>query len=218
MGSDQCRLVLGYRSVAGHGLHNNKDTEVKFSDFTNAGAEIVTSNIKFAMDIYNTLYWKLVYYIIIVHIVVFICWISDIYFGNTIIFIVILIFIPVSLTFLINREFVAVYLISSILRINESEFSGFRELFFRLVNGFLYLISSITYASIWPLLLLTYLDFANSPSAFWTIVACVMMICTSELAFDINKRRVFSFVATATPGKLFLQFTLTLTKLAHSAI
>ena len=185
-------------------------------EFAKLGFEALRLGATSAINLYTKLHRLMTIYLAIVSVVVLLGWVIEIFFGDAIIYLLIVIFIPFSLIFLVRKETVIAFITLRVLHLSNQEIVGFVPLAKRMLVEFCNIISSITYAAVWSLILLTYLDFSNNPSSFPTVVAGVMMICTSEVYFDVNNKRVFRAVAVATPQKLFLQFCMATAKLAYA--
>lgn len=100
---------------------------------------------------------------------------------------------------------------------NQTGLAGIRKA----VEGYLLLVSSVIYAAVWPLILLTWVSFEPNPKGFWVIfIGLILIILTGQVfgsSDDIISKwtkKLRNYILIAGPMKLLHQFLFGLLKVA----
>lgn len=188
-------------------------TDESSTSFVGYADKLIVAGVRGAIEVCTRLYWYMCSYIAFSILIIIISWLFNIYGLHYIIYLFILLQIPTSLIFLTRKPVLDFVIRISVLGIAIKEPISINRWIIELAERYCYLISSITYAAVWPLLLLTYIDFSTNPSGYFQILAAIVAIIVAEVATKSEKKRLLNFIVAASPKKLFMQFSLTVTKM-----
>jgi hypothetical protein len=156
----------------------------------------------------------IIQYLVLVFTLIFVAWCINIFVSRQAVLWVLLLAIPTLLFFLARKELLISILIGRLLLVPADPSASWWQAAVRHAKAVADILSSITFASIWPILILTYLDFSSSPTNFWQVFAALIMLCSLDAYTHGSSGKVLKFFVYATPSKLATQLMMTATKLA----
>lgn len=185
-----------------------------FFEFLELGFTYVKGAISEAIEAYDRLRMRLFLYALAALGVTFLCWLINIYGEKQLIHIVIIAGIVASFYFLLlARNSVPLIAGVAIWVLGKQNLTPDKSWWGQLISTFFLLVSSITYIAIWPLLLLTWIDFSNRPSGFWQIYALCITLGLTDLQFS-KEKRFAKYFFVAKPERLIHQLSVSALRLS----
>jgi hypothetical protein len=132
-----------------------------YSDLIEAGLAAAKDSAGLAFHAYRRLYRFLLLYLAAMFAAIFVCWLLNVAGLKALIHAVILIAIPWSLALLLRPRIAIPVILADILLVRGCDDARVLTMMTDLARRFCLVISSITYAAICPMLLLSYADLAN---------------------------------------------------------
>ena len=156
----------------------------------------------------------LIRYLVIVAVFIVLGWCINIFVGRQEVLWLLLLAIPALFFFLAQKELIISILMGRLLLSPGDPQALWWEEAIRHVRATIDILSSITFVSIWPILILTYLDFSHAPSNFWTAIFALSFLCILDAHTHGRDGKILKFFVFATPTKLMMQLMMTMAKLA----